>query len=77
VPLAVGSVVVLNFANVLLLVYQITSTYTSVEDSIIVLFISILSAAFWAMVTIVFMTAESTQKQVCVCEYNDLPDYSR
>lgn len=66
-PLALCTVVVLNFCNVLVLVYQLTSIYDSVDDTKIIFFISALSVSFWAEVTLIFMAAESTQKKVGEC----------
>jgi hypothetical protein len=66
-PLALGAVVVLNFCNVLTLVYQLTSIYDSVDDMTIVFFISALSVSFWTEVTLIFMAAESTQNKASIC----------
>jgi hypothetical protein len=66
-PLALCTVVVLNFCNVLVLVYQLTSIYDSVEDVSIVFFISALSVSFWTQVTLIFMAAESTQNKASIC----------
>jgi len=65
-PLVLGSVLLLNFANVLALVYQITSTYTSLDDVKIVFFICMLSVSFWTQVTLIFMAAESTHTKVFI-----------
>jgi hypothetical protein len=72
-PLALGSVVVLNFCNVLTLVYQLTSIYDSVDDMTIVFFISALSVSFWTEVTLIFMAAESTQNKASIICFAQTP----